>query len=283
MTPLPRRYVCAWVSVRAPGLTLRGWGHVRGAAAAMLGLSECACARGRVGSRGGDGRGGGKGGGGERGEEISRGRAVPAGAGRLRDGGAALGVLGNGNGGPGGGDPANSLLPAGVPRAAREAGRGRAPRGSATGSAPGPPSLPPPRSGPASPQLTSRCPGRASLLRAAPAPPRRWGPSGRACLGAPRLLWAVPAAAPGDGARPRCDRAAAKPGGAEEPSAPGRPSALLDLAVRSRGFLGLSWPGRSARSRGRRVVLAPSAARRTCSAAACRSLLLDACCSCRRA
>lgn len=221
---------CTGVRARARSDTARLGTRARRRGRHVGSERACVCARGRAGSRGGDGRGGGKVG--EWGGEISRGRAVPAGAGRLRDGGAALGVLGNGNGGPGGGDPAISLLPAGVPRTAREAGRGRAPRGSATGSAPGPPSLPPPRPGPASPQLTSRCPGRTSLLRAAPAPPRRWSPP----------------AASGTNVRQRLGSGPGLPAGQEGPRnlwLRFAPRSFLTEAVCGRGFPGLLWLGRA--------------------------------------
>lgn len=160
--PAPPSLTCARARPDAEGAA--GDRHVRGAAAAMLGLSAGravrvrVCARGRTGSRGG-GAGGGTGEG-RKSREVSRSLRERS---RLRDGGAALGVLGNGNGGPGGGDPGTSLLPAIVPRATRGAGRGWAPRGSVTGSAP----LPPPA--PALPRLTSP---QLTSPHAVPTPPR---------------------------------------------------------------------------------------------------------------
>ncbi|KAM6343254.1 uncharacterized protein FN964_011048 [Alca torda] len=174
----------------------------------MLGLSGGRAVRVRV--RAGPGRvarrrrrrGGGWGGWrkeGRKSREVSR---SPRERSRLRDGGAALGVLGNGNGGPGGGDPGTSLLPAIVPRATRGAGRGWAPRGSATGSA----LLPPPA--PALPRLTSAhlasrsaCPPSGSpeecrLQRSAPGrvPPLapRFSPRTAAALPSGRLRPGVP-------------------------------------------------------------------------------------------
>lgn len=158
------------------------------------------------------GAGPGRGEGARRGEEISRGHAAPAGAGRLRDGGAALGVLGNGNGGPG----AGTLGPASSPH--------RAPGHTGSGAGLGAPgkrdwlrSVPfPPPPAPALPRFTSAhlTPAPRSA-RAAPAPPGPALRSGAGCGPAPSALRLSPAAAPpvppgppatGAGAEPRTAR-----------------------------------------------------------------------------
>lgn len=183
VTPLPRRYVRARVSVRAPGLTPRGWGHVRGAAAAMLGLSERACARGAGPGRGaGMGEEEGKWGSGEgKSREVARFLRERAGCGMAARRWACWVMVTGARG-------AGTLRSASSPPACP------GPRGKRGGvGRPGEallaplPALPPfPRPGPAPPHLSSPRAARAALRSSERRPPHPAGgalrpPLGRTC------------------------------------------------------------------------------------------------------